>query len=305
MEHNNITSELACRKLLIVDDQPTNVRGIYELLKGSYRLYMATDGHMALEVARRERPEVILLDVMMPGLDGFEVCRQLKESPETAEIAVIFVTGQNSTEDEMRGLELGAVDFIAKPINPKIVQMRVKTHMMLRAQAEQLRSQALTDALTGLSNRRRFDSQLKLEWRACRRAKQPLGVLLIDVDAFKAYNDHYGHQLGDIALRSVARAIDRALRRPRDFVARYGGEEFACLLPNADHESTWRIAEYLRRAVESDRLPHTHSVAAVVTVSIGCASAVPSADTSPLALIELADRQLYRAKDQGRNRVCI
>jgi diguanylate cyclase (GGDEF)-like protein len=293
-------------RVLVVDDGPFQVRLLAEVLKPEHEVVMAMNGPQALEVARRARPDLVLLDVMMPEMDGLEVCRRLQADAETQHIPVIFVTGQDSTDDETTGLAVGAVDYISKPIVPAIVRARVRTHLLLKIQADQLRALAFLDGLTGAANRRRFDEQFADVWEACRRDGRSLGVVMIDVDHFKAYNDRYGHQAGDAALCAVAGRLREGVRGPWDLVARIGGEEFVVLLPDCGPEEAERAAEQIRRSVfEADILHAESSAAAVVTISAGVACVVPEPGTSRELLLALADRRLFLAKHAGRNRVVV
>ncbi|MFI8383230.1 diguanylate cyclase domain-containing protein [Pseudomonas sp. NPDC079069] len=267
-------------------------------------MFMATDGEQALQTCRTVLPDLVLLDVHMDGLDGHEVCRRLKDDPETRDIPIIFVTAQGEEQDEVRGFELGAVDFIVKPINPVIVKARVNTHLTLKQQTDILRSFALLDGLTGVANRRKFDEELALDWRQCQREQAPLSVILIDVDHFKRYNDRYGHLQGDAGLQAVAKALGSAIRRPYDLLARYGGEEFACVLPNTNLIDAVKIAECMLESVRALKLEHLDSaVDQVLTVSLGVATIVPTAGTTSATVVAEADRQLYQAKQAGRARV--
>jgi len=292
-------------RLLVVDDQPINIQLLYQIFHADHEVFMATGGEQALEVCRRESPDLVLLDVLMPDMDGLEVCRRFKLDPATRNIPVIFVTGQNAPEEESAGLEVGAVDFISKPINPRVVLARVNTHLTLKAQSDRLRDLAYIDGLTGVSNRRRFDERLIEDWRAGRRGQSALGVVLFDVDHFKAYNDHYGHQAGDVALQQVAARLSSGLRRPRDLLARFGGEEFVCLLPESDLQAAAQVAEHLRLAVTEAALPHAASDAAeTITVSAGVAAMIPDQEEGAAErLLQQADKNLYRAKALGRNQV--
>ena len=292
-------------RLLVVDDQPINIQVLYQIFHDDHEIFMATDGQQALEVCRRELPDLILLDVVMPDMDGLDVCRHLKSDPLTADIPVIFVTAQNESADETHALEVGAVDFISKPVNPAVVRARVRTHLTLKAQADRLRSLAFIDGLTGVANRRRFDETLEAEWRRCWRSGLPLALMMIDVDHFKNYNDHYGHQQGDLCLQTVANSLRQHFRRPHDLVARYGGEEFVCLLPECNLSGAAPHAEALRLAVLELRIPHAKSPTAnQITISLGVAMAIPNAETSPHQFIAMADARLYAAKSAGRNQVC-
>jgi len=292
-------------KLLVVDDQRVNIMVLHELFREDCEVFMAMSGEQALQLCRTVLPDVVLLDVCMDGVDGHEVCRRLKSDPQTKNIPIIFVTGRGAEEDEVRGLELGAVDFIVKPINPVIVRARVNTHLTLKRQNDILRSLALLDGLTGVANRRNFDEHLERSWLQSLREQTTLSVIMIDVDYFKRYNDHYGHQQGDRCLQAVAGALDEAVNRPYDLLARYGGEEFACVLPNTLLEDAVVVAERMRANVRSLQLEHLNSdVEQSVTVSLGVASMTANHATAPHSLVEEADRWLYQAKQAGRARVC-
>ncbi|OYU44621.1 MAG: diguanylate cyclase response regulator [Burkholderiales bacterium PBB4] len=291
-------------KLLIVDDQPLNIQVLYQLFSKDHQVFMATNGAQALALSASQQPDLILLDIVMPDMDGYEVCSRLKADPLTREIPVIFVTAHTDEASEEHGLDVGAVDFISKPVNPKIVRARVATHITLKKQSDLLRSWAYIDGLTGVNNRRYFDEQLGMEWARAERNKTGLAALLIDVDFFKRYNDHYGHQMGDDCLRRVATAIKASLRRPADQVARYGGEEFVCLLPDTELEGVLRVAEQIRCSVEQLQIAHADSPSSArVTVSVGGCTKLAGQDGAPEELIHQADAQLYAAKHDGRNRV--
>jgi diguanylate cyclase (GGDEF)-like protein len=292
-------------RLLVVDDQPANIQAIYQAFSADHQVLMATGGEQALKLAATKQPDLILLDVVMPGMDGHEVCRRLKADAATRDIPVIFVTAHSDEAAETQGLALGAVDFISKPVNPAIVRARVKTHLTLKAQADLLRQWVYIDGLTGVRNRRGFDEQLATEWGRSVREGSALSVILLDVDFFKRYNDHYGHQAGDACLRAVAGFLRQALKRPGDLVARYGGEEFACLLPGTALEGALAFARQLGAGVEALALAHAQSaVSPVVTVSLGVCTASGNEPGSAEALLRRADAQLYAAKAAGRNRSC-
>jgi diguanylate cyclase (GGDEF)-like protein len=291
-------------RLLLVDDQPINIQTLYQIFHSDHEVFMATSGAQALDFCRNSPPDLILLDVVMPEMDGLETCRQLKADAATADIPIIFVTAQSDPMDETRALETGGVDFIAKPVNPAVVRARVKTHLTLKAQGDLLRSLAFIDGLTGVANRRRFDETLQAEWRRCGRGNSPLALLMIDIDHFKRYNDRYGHQAGDACLQKVAAALKERFGRSHDLVARYGGEEFACLMPECDLAAGLSKAEELRAAVATLGIPHADSpTASVLTLSIGVAAVVPGGDSGPQQLVAAADAALYAAKKGGRNQV--
>jgi diguanylate cyclase (GGDEF)-like protein len=292
-------------RLLVVDDQPINIQVMYRCFAGDYQVFMATSGEQALSICKSNPPDLILLDVVMPGLDGFEVCKQLKADADTKHIPVIFVTAHTDPTQETHGLNLGAVDFIAKPINPDVVRARVKTHLTLKFQSDLLRKLVFLDGLTGVFNRRYFDQQVSTEWARAARNNKPLSLILLDVDFFKLYNDRYGHQAGDDALRLVAHALKTNLRRPADLVARYGGEEFACVLPETSFEDAQVIAEELERQIRTLGIPHQSStVDSMITISVGLATRVSNTDDDVSSLIGLADKLLYQAKHTGRGMVC-
>lgn len=290
-------------KVLVVDDIPSNVQVLSRILKDDHEIYFATDGIKALDLVQAQLPDLVLLDIMMPGMDGYEVCTRIKANPATRDIPVIFVSARGEVEDETRGLEVGAIDFITKPISPPIVKARVRNHILLKRQADLLRQLSFLDGLTGIANRRRFDEVLAREWRRCGRSRAPLSAIMIDVDHFKAYNDLCGHHAGDTCLRAIARLLAEQIRRPADLVARYGGEEFVCLLPETDSGGAASVAESLRTAVEREGIAHPQSsVGPHVTVSLGHATLIPSTDEPPGRLLALADEFLYAAKKSGRNR---
>lgn len=289
-------------RLLVVDDQPANIQLLYQVFASDHQVFMATQGEQALALCAAQQPDLVLLDVEMPGMGGHEVCRRLKADHATCDIPVIFVTAHKDDAAEASGLDIGAVDFITKPINPSIVRARVNTHLTLKAQSDLLRHWVYIDGLTSVYNRRCFDERLVSEWGRAVRNDGMLSVLLLDVDYFKRFNDRYGHQAGDDCLRRVADALGAGLRRPGDLLARYGGEEFACLLPDTGIEGALVVAEQMAQRVRELAIEHAGSgVAPMVTVSVGACSKRGSRQETPQALLRCADEQLYMAKAQGRN----
>ncbi|GAD61651.1 diguanylate cyclase domain-containing protein [Aquipseudomonas alcaligenes] len=292
-------------KLLLVDDQPMNIRVLHQLFRYECDVHMATGGEQAIEVCKALLPDLILLDVVMEGMDGHEVCRRLKADPLTQDIPIIFLSANGEEDDEAIGLELGAVDYIGKPFNPMIVRARVKTHLTLKRQGDYLRSMAMLDGLTGVANRRKLEAHLEAAWSQACRDNGPLSLIMIDVDYFKKYNDHYGHQRGDQCLRRLAMALAATLNRPYDLLARYGGEEFACLLPDTDLAGAERVAQKMLAAVAELRIEHLASdVGPQVSLSLGVATVRASARLTPQELLRCADEQLYLAKAGGRARAC-
>ncbi|MDB5814085.1 MAG: diguanylate cyclase response regulator [Rhodocyclales bacterium] len=290
--------------LLIVDDHVGSIQTLYEIFKEEYEVCVTMNGVEALDFCQKRQPHLILLDVAMPEMNGFEVCQALKSNPLTEAIPVIFVTADNDPFQEARGLDAGGADFITKPFHTRVVMARVHTQLTLRRQTDLLRSLVLIDDLTGVANRRHFDSMLEREWRRCARADSPLSLILIDVDFFKLYNDCYGHQAGDACLRAIASALSLVLKRPSDVIARYGGEEFVCLLPDTPIEGAERIASAMEVAVRCLGIPHEKSEALnVVTISLGVAVSVSTPGSSPAELLFCADLLLYKAKNAGRAQV--
>ena len=292
-------------RLLVVDDQRVNIQALFQAFQADHKVQMATSGEQALAMCRSHPPDLVLLDVVMPGMDGFEVCRQLKADDTTKDIPVIFVTGHNEEEAETRGLDVGAVDFISKPINPRIVRARVKTHLTMKRQSDLLRQWVYIDGLTGICNRRYFDEHLKIEWDRAVRLGTSLSVALVDVDLFKRYNDHYGHQAGDECLRRVAAVLKASLRRPTDMAARYGGEEFALLMPDTDADGALHLAGQIRHTLSEAHIDHADSsVGPLLTISVGVCTWVQGVVSSADALLKAADAQLYLAKSLGRDQAC-
>jgi len=291
-------------RLLVVDDQPVNVQALYQVFAADHQVLMATSGLQALAVCRDKLPDLVLLDVVMPGMDGYETCRQLKADPQTRDIPVIFVTSHTDVASEAQGLAAGAVDFISKPINPGIVRARVNTHVTLKHQSDYLRQLAFVDGLTGVANRRYFNERLVSETRRAERSSSTLSLVILDVDYFKNFNDHYGHQAGDDCLRRIAQALREGLQRPGDFVARYGGEEFVVLLPETELAGALRLCERLHQCIAALAVAHVTSLLPqhVVSLSMGVATALGGGPGDGVDLLALADSQLYAAKNAGRAR---
>jgi diguanylate cyclase (GGDEF)-like protein len=316
--------ERASGTVLLVDDNITNLKVATEHLKAAhYEILTAKDGESAIVRAQLAQPDLILLDVQMNGIDGFETCRRLKANELTKNIPVIFMTVLISVEDKLKGFAAGAVDYVPKPFQFEELLARVNTHVTiyrlqreleaeirerrlvekaLRKASLELRRLAVLDDLTQIANRRRFDQYLQSQ------LEQPTALtcslLLCDVDFFKRYNDNYGHQAGDRCLKLVAQGISRAVGYAKDLVARYGGEEFAIILPETDSKGALRVAEVVQNEIRSLKIPHEFSeVNEFITLSIGVATTMTASTTSPPVLIAVADSALYEAKSVGRNRV--
>lgn len=290
--------------VLLVDDMPVNISVLGMLFEHDYQVLVATSGERALELVGLHVPDIVLLDIKLPGIDGYEVCRSLRDNEATRNLPIIFVTARAEMADEEAGLAMGASDYVTKPFHLSIIRARVRTHLELKRKTDQLARMAAIDELTGLPNRRSFDRILALEWKRAVRRSARLGLIMIDVDEFKRYNDRYGHRDGDDCLANVGQCIGKALQRAGDFAGRYGGEEFVVLLPGADEPEVIAVAEGIRGALERLAIPHEQSrVAPYVTLSLGASLVRPSSGDSAREFIEHADALLYRAKQGGRNRV--
>ncbi|MCD8512546.1 MAG: diguanylate cyclase [Nitrincola sp.] len=274
------------------------------LLKDEYVVQVASKGLKAIEIASsQEPPDLILMDIMMPEMDGYEVCRTLKSNSSTSGIPIIFISALDEVSDEAKGLSIGAVDYITKPFHPDIVKARVRTHMDLKVKKDLLEKMSHIDGLTEVANRRSFDLQYEKELKRAQRNQQPLSLIMLDIDFFKPYNDHYGHGKGDECLIKVASELQSIICRPGDLFARYGGEEFVALLPETDAVGARKIAEAMRAKIDSLGLLHEYSaIADHVTMSAGFAVKQPNLKSGE-TLLEMADKALYRAKAAGRNQV--
>ena len=292
-------------KVLIADDDPLCVEALLILLGTEpMELAPAFSGREALSKIADWQPDIVLLDVGLPDLSGYEVCTRVKSDPATRDTTIMFLTGMTETRDEAHGLQLGAVDYITKPVQLAILKARLKVHIELKRKTRLLETQAMLDSLTHVPNRRFFDNVLEQEWNRCSRFGHTLSVMMIDIDFFKQYNDFYGHLEGDNCLQMVAELLQYGLKRSTDLLARFGGEEFIVLLPQSDSAEVLVMAEHLRATVEVARIEHAAAgKPGVVTISIGCCSVQPQAGHSSRELIHRADKALYQAKHQGRNKV--
>lgn len=291
--------------ILAVDDSPENLDLIKNILEPYYTVKVAPSSKLALQIARSQKPDLILLDIMLDDINGYEICHQLKEDNETRNIPVIFLTAKRSEADEVRGFKIGACDYITKPFSPAIVLARVKTQIHLKAKTDLLEKLASLDGLTEIPNRRAFDSALERQFNQAKRTNTPLSLLIMDIDNFKLFNDHYGHPMGDDCLRKVANALTRHTQRPEDLVARLGGEEFSILLPNTDNFGAAMRAEQYRLAIENLKIHQANnSPLPYVTVSVGVGTVIAHTNDNMQRLLQATDDALYRAKRQGRNQVC-
>lgn len=273
------------------------------ILKDDYEVTTCQDGDEGLRLAKEGGYSLILLDVIMPGRDGFALLRELKETDLTSHIPVILLTSLSDIQYEERGLLLGAVDYVTKPFSPVIIRARVNTHIQLYHYQTEFRQQAMVDELTGVANRRRYESESIIKWREAVRFKLPFSICMFDIDKFKLYNDTFGHPAGDKVIASVAKTVSSYFQRSTDLFARYGGEEFVAVFVGNDGNSAFEMMKTIRQAIEDLHIVHNSPVSQWVTISVGGVSLVPKADDDYGAYLKLADAMLYDAKRLGRNRV--
>ena len=292
-------------KILIVDDEFINIEILDAGLSDKYQILRCDSGPNTMMIAQTEQPDIILLDIGMPEMNGYQVCHALKGNDLTRHIPVIFSSSLDTVEDEILGLEFGASDYITKPFNMQLLQLRVQNLLLLKQKTDLLEKLANLDGLTNIPNRRHFDTVFEAEWQRAKRRKRSISVCLLDVDSFKQFNDHYGHVAGDKCLIDIANELADSCRRGGDVVARYGGEEFVVLLPEGDSADARAYAEHLCKKICSLEIKHAYSTSAdFITVSIGVATVIPSDNVSREGLLTQADEQLYRAKKKGKNQVC-
>nr|WP_133005738.1 diguanylate cyclase [Marinobacter sp. JH2] len=293
-------------EILIVDDDSTVVLGLNKVLSDIGRIRFAADGQKALAMVAERLPDLIFLDIGLPDISGLEVCAKLKTDSDTSDIPVLFMTSTTGSDFEEKVFDVGAADYIGKPLNPQVVLARARIHLEYRAALQALESQARTDGLTGIANRRSFDERLSTELKRAKRYQLPLTLMMIDIDEFKKFNDHYGHLAGDECLKSVAQTMSMSARRPADFTARFGGEEFAVILPDTDTKGAATFAQILLNRMAEMKTPHAPEARRQhVSVSIGFTTLTPEYGDNDLvnesAIIETADQALYEAKSGGRD----
>ena len=289
--------------IIIVDDMTTNLLLLSDILKDDYNIKIAKSGSKALEILNSTHDiDLVLLDIEMPDISGYEVCKQLKNSDKTKNIPIIFVTAKNSEADEEYGLNIGAIDYITKPFSKAIVKIRIKNQINLKLKTDLLEQLSMYDGLTNIRNRRFFDELFEKAFFEIKRDSSNLAIMMIDIDFFKPYNDNYGHGQGDIALKKVALALQSALHRPTDLVARYGGEEFVVLLKDIDEEGLETVTLNLLNAIRDLKIKHEFSpILDVLTVSIGVAYYNSKKDIPKIKVLIKADETLYEVKNSGRN----
>ncbi len=290
-------------KVLIVDDSRLQAAQLKSILDDEYDITIAQTAEDGLSYANAGGYSLILLDVVMPGMDGFTLLKKLQEEIITQSVPVILITSLSDIQHEQMGLRLGAVDYITKPFHPLIVKARVNTHIKLYQYRKQVEYQSMTDQLTKIANRRQHDYHSVIKWKEASRLRVPFSICMFDIDHFKAYNDTFGHPAGDKVIAGVAKLISSNLKRSTDFVARYGGEEFVAFLVGDSAEKAFQHLKKIRQAVEELHMPHDPATAQWVTISIGGVTVIPPKDSSYDAYLKIADTMLYDAKRSGRNRV--
>ena len=328
--------------ILVIDDRPENLRLLSVMLnREGYKVRKAINGKLGLQAALTVPPDIILLDINMPEMDGYQVCQELKANEITCDIPVIFISALDEVLDKVKAFNVGCNDYITRPFQLEEVSVRIKNQLSIRRLQIKLEKQkqeleekniqlqrqihyrslaenemlminqklqilANIDSLTQIPNRYRFKEFFNREWRRMSREQSPLAVILCDIDYFKNYNDDLGHQAGDNCLRKVAQAISDVVQRAADLVARYGGEEFVVILPNTEESGALKVAETIRQNVEKLQLEHSQSsISNFVTLSLGVACTIPNENNSQELLLATADKALYQAKQQGRNQAVL
>lgn len=293
-------------RVLVVEDERLNINILVSILVDHYDVVIAKNGEQAIRRVEEQEPDLILLDIMLPDMDGYEVYNRIQALTED-KIPVIFITSKRSPEEETKGLKMGAVDYITKPFTPSIVEVRIANQVEFKRNRDKLTRLNRTDSLTGLSNRRHLDEYLKIQRAAMARTESALSIIMIDIDFFKNYNDKYGHCAGDECLRQVAQALSSGMHRSTDMVARYGGEEFTVVLPATEIDGAETFAKQLQEMIANKEIAHEGSeTASHVTISMGIASLdFEDTTTSVGTFVEHADKALYEAKQKGRNQYCI
>lgn len=290
-------------KILIVDDSVIQAAQLQSILDADYDVTVAHTAEEGLSYVGSEDFSLILLDVVMPGMDGFTLLKRLQEEIITRSVPVILITSLSDIQNEHRGFTLGAVDYITKPFHPVIVQARVNTHVKLYKYRRQVERQSMTDQLTGIANRWRYDRYSLTKWKEAARLHIPFSVCMFDIDHFKAYNDTFGHPAGDKVLASVANLLSSYLRRTTDFVARYGGEEFVAIILGEEARNAFAYVKQIRQGIEELHIPHDPAIAQWITVSAGGVTITPKNSDQYDTYLKVADTMLYDAKRFGRNQV--
>ncbi len=290
--------------ILVVDDEKSNINVLSKILGDTYKMLVTKNGETALKLAHEKTPDLILLDIVMPEMSGFEVLVALKNSEVTRAIPVIFITGLDSAKDEAKGFLLGAVDYITKPFDNTVVKARVSTHVQIVSMMRTIEKLTMLDPLTNIPNKRKFYEKLTAEWEKATISKTQISLIMVDIDYFKKYNDTYGHPQGDVLLKALAKILKDEVSSQAEQIARFGGEEFVILLNGCDSDTTFALAEKLRVVVGGTKIPFSGDNSLTnVTISAGVVMAQPSDGNTIEDLISRVDIALYTAKASGKNRV--
>ena len=294
-------------RVLVVDDNPTDLHVVMNGLSESFTISFASSAQEALcLVTQHPQPDLILLDIVMPEMDGYQICQRLKAEESTAGIPVIFLSSRDSAHDKTKGFKAGGVDYVTKPMQLEELEARIHTHIRLKEQSQYLETMAFFDPLTRVANRRKYNEVLQREWARCIRYHQQISMILIDIDKFKEYNDSYGHSEGDNCLITVCRLLEGVSNRPADIFARIGGEEFVLLLPDCNAAGAVQKAEEMLKIIRDAKIQHEFSPNhSHLTISLGIATVFPSQSHSALSLFQAADDAMFSAKRDGRDRYCI
>lgn len=289
--------------ILIVDDSITNIMLLSDILKDEYNIKIAKNGLKALEILNSETQiDLVLLDIEMPEMNGYEVCIEAKNNQKTKNIPIIFVTGKNEQEDEEYGLNLGAIDYIIKPFSKPIIKLRIKNHILLKQKTDLLEQLSIYDSLTNIKNRRYFDENFERIYLESQRDGFSFAIFMLDIDFFKPYNDNYGHGKGDEVIAKVAKSIDKNFQRVSDIVARYGGEEFVIIVKNNNKETLIKLSENVMQSIQELNIEHDFSqISKYITISIGVALYESNSNIPKEKILTKADESLYLVKKSGRN----
>lgn len=290
--------------IMIVDDDRINIEILASGFSAHHYIVRCSDSTQVLALAIERQPDVILLDIGMPVLNGYQVCRKLKENEDTRNIPVVFSTGRDSEDDEIQGFKVGATDYIIKPFRMSLVKLRIKNVLELKHKTDLLEQLANLDGLTHIANRRRFEKVFQKKWQESLTNQSSITIFMIDIDYFKQYNDHYGHAHGDRCLVQIAQVLDELCATNKAVPARYGGEEFVVVMSTSTSLTPQQFAEAMRIKVLDLALTHKSSECAdLITISVGSATIVPNPKIDKQILLEEADKQLYVAKSKGKNQV--
>ncbi|MCL1935267.1 MAG: diguanylate cyclase [Defluviitaleaceae bacterium] len=302
----NLETETKNITILVIDDSKSNIIALTHILKDNYNVLATKSGKTGISIAIDQKPDIILLDIIMPEIDGYEVLKELKNNNATRHIPVIFISGLNTEEDEEKGLILGAVDYIAKPFSATIVNLRINNQIRMLKQMETIERLSKTDILTNLPNRAAIEDVLKIAWERSRQNLSPLTILMIDIDNFKSLNDTKGHIYGDRVLKYISGVLNSSLKRDLDFVGRWGGEEFIAVLENSDLDCGIMVSEKIKENLKLFKRRKSDSfIEEDITVSVGIFTGTAGPNLFIEEFVDKADQALYIAKRTGKNKYVV